>query len=645
MKRFTDKILAVLLFLANVSSVNGQYKVADSDHLVLKYPNSNQVMLYMNKTYTVTRSKSGVDVQLSVTEDRLITKSGQFGANSEELQTNESFMDLIDFEASSLLPVDGKYKEQQVKKFFLNDEFEHSFFTNDNKTKQFYFPNTDAGVITHLAYTIAFKDPYFLPSVFTQSYYPIEKFVLRYVVDNDVDLEMVYFNLSEDTLKFSRTVGKKTTEYLWNFESIPAMKYFSGAPNIRWFLPHILFKIKGHKIDNGYEKMLGNTDDLYSLYKSWIDKIEKEDPASVKIVVDEIVRGAETDLEKLDRIYHWVQDHIKYIAFTTGMEGLVPRTASNVLSCRFGDCKGMTNLMYNMAAAAGVSTQRTWIGTRDLPYTYDEVGSPSVDNHMILSYVSEDTVIFMDATNSEIPFGYPSEFIQGKQALVGLDSANYRLITVPSVGAERNQWLDTVFIKIEGQNIVGEGHARFSGYHSSSWQRRLKNVEDEKIQEFYSNYFQKGDNRFTLSNLKYEVSESREFVDIRYDFLIPKYVTLNGEDLIVNLNLERAFGESPFDEERNIPYETSYNSSVNHIVVLDLGDELSAKFVPENSQFDDDEFGYTMTYTKDKQKIIFSLNTRIESLIMFPESFDRWNKLSSQFRKDTRKNIVLKKNQ
>ncbi len=643
MKRNYRSILFAVALVVTCLSSFAQYVPANSEHLILKYPNSNQVVLKQQKTYVISKVKDDLDIKLNTVLDLLITKSGGFNSNSEELKSDSSYMELVDFDAYSLIVEKEKYKKKKVKQFFLNDEFERNFFTNDTKTTQFYFPNTDAMVITHLEYELKLKDPKFLPPVFFQSFQPMESMDFKIIVDNDVNLKFQFFYLDSSKLKHTKTVGKRTTEHLWELSEVPEINYYSNAPNVKWYLPHIVFKIEGYETENGYKTILSDIGDLYELYQSWIEEIEQEDGSQLQAVLDKILEGAESDLDKLKRIYKWVQTNIKYIAFADGMEGFVPRSSHNVLNSRFGDCKGMTNLMYNMAKKAGVKTQRTWIGSRDIPYSYDTLASPFVDNHMILAYLFDDSVIFLDATSSETPFGYPTEFIQGKQALLGIDANKFELKFVPIVSSDKNMWSDTVYAKIEGKDLIGNGRVKMSGYHSVRWQQRIKQYDEQGKLEFVTGYLEKGDNRFTVNEYTQHVSTDGEHTQVEYSFRIPDYVVPNDGEVYLNLNLNPVFGSNPIDEDRTVPIEMNFSTKSHSVVILELEDDFSPSHIPDNSNFVDDKFSYSMDYKVTSNNIIFDLQTYSVDLIMKPENFDRWNKLSEKFRRDARKNLVLKK--
>ena len=113
-----------------------------------------------------------------------------------------------------------------------------------------------------------------------------------------------------------------------------------------------------------------------------------------------------------------MQDNIRYIAFEDGLAGFIPATAQEVFKSKYGDCKGMANLMTEMLKLAGLEAYMTWIGTRHIPYDYT-LPSLAVDNHCISTVIIGGKEYFLDGTEKYIPFGDYAWRIQGKEVLIG----------------------------------------------------------------------------------------------------------------------------------------------------------------------------------------------------------------------------------
>ena len=186
-----------------------------------------------------------------------------------------------------------------------------------------------------------------------------------------------------------------------------------------------------------------------------VENINKEDTdPELEVLVAELIKGKTSDLEKVKALYYWTQKNIKYIAFEYALGGFIPREANDVFQKKYGDCKDNSSILYKMLEIAGLEGNLTWIGTRKIPYTYEEVPTPAVDNHMILSYEYNNKTYYLDATGRYIQIDYPSSFIQGKEALIA-NGKSYKIKKIPVIAANLNTITDSTYLKISGRDIIG----------------------------------------------------------------------------------------------------------------------------------------------------------------------------------------------
>ena len=121
-----------------------------------------------------------------------------------------------------------------------------------------------------------------------------------------------------------------------------------------------------------------------------------------------------------------------------------------------GDCKDMASTITGLLEYAGINSYLTWIGTNDIPYTYEELPTPNVDNHMIATYIDdEDNYYFLDATGRYSNFDIPSSFIQGKEALIRKNKNEFEVITVPTVAPDQNKISEKIYLNIVDNNLIG----------------------------------------------------------------------------------------------------------------------------------------------------------------------------------------------
>ena len=91
----------------------------------------------------------------------------------------------------------------------------------------------------------------------------------------------------------------------------------------------------------------------------------------------------------------------------------------------------MSSLIQTMMNIAGIPTYLTWVGTRHIPYKYDELPLPSVDNHMIATQIINDSMIILDGTFKYLNYGVYPYHIQGKQILIGKGPDDFEIRDVP----------------------------------------------------------------------------------------------------------------------------------------------------------------------------------------------------------------------
>jgi transglutaminase-like putative cysteine protease len=75
---------------------------------------------------------------------------------------------------------------------------------------------------------------------------------------------------------------------------------------------------------------------------------------AVKAKADELVRGKQTDEEKISAIYSYVSTQIRYISVSFGIGRYQPHNADRVLENQYGDCKDKHTLLATMLKAEGI---------------------------------------------------------------------------------------------------------------------------------------------------------------------------------------------------------------------------------------------------------------------------------------------------
>lgn len=412
-----------------------------------------------------------------------------------------------------------------------------------------------------------------------------------------------------------------------------------------YFIPHIVLYIESYHTKVGKQNLLSSLDDLHYWYYSLVKDVNTQDNSSLKPIVDSLVADAKTDLEKVKIIYDWVQNNIKYIAFEAGYGGFVPREAIDIADKRYGDCKDMSSVITEMLKLAKVKADLTWIGTRDIPYTYEEVFTPNVDNHMIASYTDKDgEIYFLDATSSYTPFGTVSEFIQGKQAMISTGNGEYKIVNVPITPAIKNHVYDSAYIILQEDLIIGNAYLSMTGYPKVDYNYFYPSKTEKEKREYVKDAFKKGNNKFIVKKLRDNNFENKDKASIiEYDFEIANYTNKSDDEVYINLHLDKYLKSGSFEKERTLPYDAEFKFINKQIVDFKIPEGFAVQYLPKNDSYRNDDFGFSITYQQEGQTVKLVSEFLMDALVVEPEKFKDWNEMIKRLNKNYSEVLIIKK--
>ncbi|GAB4091653.1 transglutaminase domain-containing protein [Flaviaesturariibacter terrae] len=517
-------------------------------------------------------------------------------------------------------------------------------FYDDAKTTSFDFAGLSDGVSRHIEYTLTHSDLHLLSPFYLDRYFPVLNGTLKVEFPSNVQVKYLVRGINADKVQFAETRKRDKVTYTFTVNGNKGAAYYGDAPDNSWYATHIIFYIEKYEANGQWTNWLSDVNDLYKYNYNFIREVNSDPGIELKQITEGLVKDVTTEREKARRIYQWVQAHIKYVAFEDGMGGFVPRPAQLVCSRRFGDCKDMASILTSMLRIAGLKAYYTWIGTRHLPYRYSEVPLPIVDNHMICTVQIDDKYIFLDGTDSDCIFGFPSSHIQDKQALVSISENEYKLLTVETVPPEKNRCVDSTFLELGPEGLTGKLRVHLTGYLSDNMYGLLNYKNEKEREEYFRSRFNRGNNKIRFSNWKMTVSEDRNDSWVTADFVLPDYARKVGDEWIVNLNLMRPYEHEEIDfPKRNSPISYNFLASNEYSTVLKVPAGYKVSYLPEGEQFRNDVWGFELKYGQTKESL--SLTQRFENHFMMlqPDQFERWNKVLEHLFPHFKQTVVLSK--
>ena len=561
------------------------------------YSNEDYIYLKRHEHIKIELSKNAFDISKQISEQAEYLTAKKLYFASEAIGF-DSFTSIEDIDAYTFLP--SINKKINVDYIETKREFDNGIFYSDQESKNFTFPAVTKGAVTHLNYKEVIKDPRFLGLFRFGTYVPTKSAQLSIEFPKNVTIGYIDFNTENISIDFKKETLNKSNLYTWTVNNIDGFHGEENSESALYYLPHIIVYIKDYDLNGKKKNVLNDVDDLYKWYSSLVKQIDLKSLDKVYEIADDITKSFPTKSEKAEVIFNWVQDNINYVAFEDGLGGFIPRGAASVCDKRYGDCKDMANLLYEMLNHIGVESYRTWIGTRNRPYSYFEVPTPMVDNHMINTAIIENDTIFLDATDSYVPFGMPSAFTQTKEALLGLNSNTFKVITVPIQKPNKSESIITTNITLkEGAIRVSEKRA-LTGYEKVDFITDYTYKKDDRTEEeFLNTTLALGNNKTKYSNITKENFNNKQTpLLLSYDLIIDNYAKTVANKTYINLNIDRVLAKSKIDiEDRKYSKKIDNKFKKEYTTTFTIPEGYKASHIPKDLSFDTPEYGYNITYS------------------------------------------------
>lgn len=612
-----------------------------------QFPSESAVHLLRSTKVDITVRQGKIQISADRKEESMALNNTGVGIISQKRLFSNSFVKVKLKKAETLALLEsGDYKKIESQDVTEKASIDAQIFYDDNRVTVINYPAVTVGSITRLQSEETFSDSHIAGQFFFHSYVPSLVSELSIRVDNQVRIQYILRNCTEADVKLKIEKYKNYSLYTWRAENTPKFGNVNRAPNLRYYVPHIIYYVSDVVRKDDTVRFMGSTQALYSWYYRFVNNVSTPPTQELKNLIDSLVAGAPTEFEKVSRILAWVQDNIKYIAFEDGLGGFVPRAPNLVFEKRYGDCKDMANIIREMLRHCGIPGYLVWIGTRNIPYVYKDVPCTVATNHMIAAYKdSSGKTWLLDGTGKNAPTSLYTSMLQGKQALIGLDSTNFELLDVPIISFHENTERDSVSLVLAKGKLNGSGLKTLQGYSKVAFDHPYALANAADLKEYLTGILQKGNNTFLLNNYHCMNVRSRDQpTQVHYAFSIDQHAKNYGDELYMNFHLDKSELQLSIEEDRgSIPLEFDYALNKISKVALQIPEGYKLESVPSNVSYSAGDFGFDIQYEARKDQVVMEKHFYCKKLLVLPAEFPEWSKMLVELNKAFAESVALKK--
>ena len=628
-------IYLVLIFLTgSVNASDDQYAVSKIPLQLLKGANA---VVRLDERHVELKSLE----KMVIRNHYVITILNEKGDRFADLVEDYDRFNNIESIEGSLYNSEGK-KIKSLKK----NEIKDVSITSDNlavdgrlKVHNFYYkvyPYT----VEYIVETIK-KETMFFPQwvPVPNEFVSVEKSKIIIEVPVGYNLRYKTFNYNKEPVII---ITDNLKEYSWElieFEPIISEYYSLGW---RYITPVVMMAPSEFMIED-YKGKMSDWKEL-GFFQASLNKGRDILPVVIKQRIQEIIKGATTKKEKVNRLYKFLQSNTRYISIQLGVGGWRPFEAAYVSSNGYGDCKALSNYMYSLLKEAGVLSYYTLVKAGD---NEDDivVDFPSRQfNHVIVCVPDGKDSIWLECTSQTNAPGYMGKFTGNRHALLITEEGG-KLVSTPNYGMNENlQSRNIKAVLDENGTLKVAASNLYTGMQQDDMHGRINGLSKEKLKEHLQEQLDFSTYDINQFNYREQKSSLPSIIE-SLDITVSNYATITGKRLFIVPNVMTRSGRKlSLDSARKYDIQLSFEYKDVDSVEIELPAGYETESMPKDITITS-QFGKYSSSVKLKDNKLFYYRVIEHNSGRYPakEYADLVKFYETIYKADRSKTVMVKK--
>jgi transglutaminase-like putative cysteine protease len=178
------------------------------------------------------------------------------------------------------------------------------------------------------------------------------------------------------------------TNYLWDFENLPAISFEGNTP--AGFQPYPYIELSDF---SAWSRVVAWALPLYEFTSSDL-------PPELHDLVAKWQKDSSANEERARLAVDFVQDELRYTGLELGPDSFRPAPPFETFRLRYGDCKGKALLLCVLLKAMNIEAYPALVNASALAEVARRLPSPFAFNHAIVKILLDGKTLWIDATQS-----------------------------------------------------------------------------------------------------------------------------------------------------------------------------------------------------------------------------------------------------
>ncbi len=449
---------------------------------------------------------------------------------------------------------------------------------------------------------------------------PIKHFIYEVKGPKALPLRNIKINHAiKDSVVSTRKEEGSTIFYRWEAADIPRMYDEPSMPPRYTVVQHLIVTtIPDWKTVSRW---------YWGLCKPNLDAVTPEMEQKVK----EITKGLASRQEKIEAIFRWVSQEVRYLGITVEKEapGYEPHPVKMTFEKRHGVCRDKAALLVAMLRLVGYEAFPVLI--HNGPKKDPDAPAPYF-NHAVSCVENEDgSYMLMDSTDENTKRIFPS-YLCDQSYLVAKPEGE-TLLTSPIVPAEENMmFVDTRAALDEKGTLTGETTLTFEGINDNAYRGFFSRKTPEERRRYFESVVKRvaaGARLLTFEMEPKDVMDTSAGLKTKLTFEAPDLL-ISGKDVAM-LPLPRfglrvgmvnfLLGRTGL-EERKYPLKTDIACGARETVTIELGDAVGKPLgdLPE-AQLDNETVRWAQSVSSEKGVLTARNEFKLKVVEFSPEEY------------------------
>ena len=171
---------------------------------------------------------------------------------------------------------------------------------------------------------------------------------------------------------------------------------------------------------------------------------------------------------------------------------------------------------------------------------------------------------------------------------------------------------------------------------------RLETDEKKKQQDYWPDAIFSASNKLLVTELATsDLNEVNNPLKVDYLFQLSDYITRQGKQVYVNMNIERELNLIEIKADRTIPIEVNFKKEHKIIYRLKIPDNMRVENLPAATVFNHPQFGFAQNYRQTDKEVLLETSFYLNTLLVEGKEISVFREMHEALKKAYRQTITL----